>query len=169
MHGGTVLAHSAGTNQGSEFVVRLPLASGMPNMQLSAPAEVGAPADLSRRRVLIADDNLDAALSLSTLLQMAGHITEIAANGLEAVSLTASFKPDIAILDIGMPELNGYDAARRIREHASGKNLVLIALTGWGQDEDRQRSREAGFDGHLAKPASYAAIAKLIAESQTSA
>ena len=99
------------------------------------------------------------------LLQMSGNETHTAYDGLEAVEAAAAFRPDVVLLDIGLPKLNGYEAARRIREQPWGKGIVLVALTGWGQDEDRQRSREAGFNGHLVKPVDHSALMKLLAES----
>jgi len=116
------------------------------------------------RRILVVDDNQDSATSLAELLELIGHKTHIAYDGLEAVTAAATFLPEVVLLDIGLPKLNGYDACRKIREQPSGKGIVLIALTGWGQDEDRRKSREAGFDGHLVKPVDLAVLAKLLAE-----
>jgi two-component system CheB/CheR fusion protein len=115
------------------------------------------------KRVLIADDNLDAAESLQLWLQLAGHDVQIAGNGMEALRVAADFKPDVALLDLGMPGLSGFDVARRIRDSAWGSDMVLVALTGWGQDEDRKQSAEAGFDHHLTKPIAPEAIESLIA------
>ena len=98
------------------------------------------------------------------LLKLTGHETHTAHDGLEAVEAAATFRPDVVLLDIGLPKLNGYEAARRIREQPWGKDMVLVALTGWGQEEDRQRSREAGFDAHMVKPVDPAALTKLLAE-----
>jgi len=150
LHGGTVEARSGGLGHGSEFIVRLPLA--LPQ-QATAPAvtEPG-PAAIPRRRILIADDNQDAAESLSMLLQLAGHEVRVAHSGQTAVSLAQLFRPDIALLDIGMPDLSGYEVARRLRQESWAKSLQLIALTGWGQDRDRRQAFEAGFDHHLSKP-----------------
>ena len=110
------------------------------------------------------DDNRDAAESLAELLQISGHETRLAYDGVEAVEAAAAFRPDVVLLDIGLPKLNGYDAARRIREQPWGKTMVLVALTGWGQEEDRQKSSEAGFDGHLVKPVDHDALMKLLAD-----
>ena len=116
------------------------------------------------RRILLVDDNRDAAETLAMLLELTGHETHIAYDGLEAVETAAKVKPDLVLLDIGLPKMNGYEVARRIRERPWGKNLVLVALTGWGQDEDRLKSREAGFDGHILKPVDPEALTRLLAE-----
>jgi PAS domain S-box-containing protein len=161
MHGGTVEAHSAGLGRGSEFVLRLPLAESGPRDE-SPPAH---PAGLEhhRRRVLVVDDSRDAAASLAMMLSLLGHDTRTAYDGLDALDLAATFRPEVVLLDIGMPKLNGYEVARRIRQEAWGKHMVLVACTGWGQDEDRRRSRESGFDLHLVKPVDPATLQKLLA------
>jgi CheY-like chemotaxis protein len=105
-----------------------------------------------RRRILIADDNRDAAESLSLLLELAGHEVRVAHLGHTALSVAQTFRPDVALLDIGMPDLSGYEVARALRQEPWAKNLQLIALTGWGQEDDRRRSLETGFDHHLTKP-----------------
>ena len=163
LHGGTVEVHSAGIGQGSEFIVRLPISDELPH---PAPPTVppSEPA-IPRRRILVVDDNRDAATSLALLLQLAGHETHTAFDGLEALEAAASLRPDAVLLDIGLPKLNGYEAARRIREQPWGKHIVLVALTGWGQDDDRQRSRGAGFNVHLVKPVDSATLAKALADS----
>ncbi|HKB34840.1 MAG TPA: response regulator [Gemmataceae bacterium] len=115
-------------------------------------------------RILVVDDNKDAADSLGRLLRMMGHEVHTAYDGLEAVGAAAAFQPDVALLDIGLPKLNGLEAARRIREQQRGGDIVLIALTGWGQEDDRRRSREAGFDHHMTKPVEFDALEKLLAE-----
>jgi len=114
------------------------------------------------KRVLIADDNLVSAESLQLLLQLAGHEVRTATSGTRALEVAATFLPDVALLDLEMPELNGFDVARRIREAPWGKRIVLIALTGWGHEEDRRRTAEAGFDHHLTKPIPPDAIDELI-------
>ena len=114
------------------------------------------------KRVLIADDNLDAAESLQLWLQLAGHDVQIAATGTQALKIAAAFRPDVALLDLGMPDLSGFDVARRIREAPWGSGIVLVALTGWGEDDDKKRSTEAGFDHHLTKPIPPDAIEELI-------
>ena len=166
MHGGTVEARSAGVGQGSEFVVRLPLLSG-PLPALPREPAVVQPVSTVPRRILVVDDNRDSADSLAMLLKLTGHDVHTAHDGLEAVEAAATLQPDVILLDIGMPRLNGYEAARRIREQQRHKGLTLVALTGWGQEEDRRRSEEAGFDSHLVKPVDLAALTKLLAESGT--
>jgi len=163
LHGGTVEAASEGHEQGAEFVVRLPEVADMPAAGSNgAPkAEAGTPA---ARRVLVVDDNVDSAESLAMLLRLGGHEIETAYDGLQAVEAAERFKPDLVLLDIGLPGIDGYDAAARIREGSGGRELVLVAITGWGQEEDRRRSREAGFDAHLTKPVDMAALSRLLAE-----
>jgi PAS domain S-box-containing protein len=160
MHGGSVHALSDGPGQGSEFVVRLPAAKA----ERAAPDQIpgGAAAAALRRRILVVDDNTDAAESLATLLKIDGHETRMAHDGLQAVEEAEAFKPDVVFLDIGMPSLDGHETARRIRQQPWGKDMVLVALTGWGQSDDRRRSKDAGFDHHLVKPADPAVVAKLI-------
>jgi signal transduction histidine kinase/CheY-like chemotaxis protein len=163
LHGGSVVAHSAGPGQGSEFTVRLPVLLA-PTGEIQAAEGDGEPAAVPpHRRILVADDNADSAESLALLLTLRGSEVRIAHDGWEAVEAAAAFRPDIVLLDIGMPRLNGYEAARRIREQGRGERVVLIALTGWGQDEDRQRSTDAGFDFHLVKPVDFAALEQLLA------
>ena len=166
MHGGTVEAYSDGVGQGSEFVVRLPVIETIKPAQppLSEPT-VTAPTTTGYR-ILVVDDNRMSADSMATLLQLTGHEAHTAYDGLEAVAATTAFRPDVILLDIGLPKLNGYEAARKIREQPWGKNIVMVALTGWGQDEDRQKSKEAGFNGHLVKPVELTALMKLLAELQ---
>jgi CheY-like chemotaxis protein len=150
LHGGTVEAYSAGINQGSEFVVRLPVLSKA--CQPEPPPSRIVPAVNGGSRVLVVDDNRDSAESLAMLLQLNGYEVRMAHDGLEAVAAAASFHPEIILMDIGMPGLNGYDTATRIRQQPRGSDILLIALTGWGQAEDRRRTREAGFNAHLLKP-----------------
>jgi CheY-like chemotaxis protein/anti-sigma regulatory factor (Ser/Thr protein kinase) len=162
MHNGTVEARSAGPGRGSEFVVRLPLLRGLPSAP-PRPSSVVKQMKTVPCRILIADDNRDSASSLAMLLKLLGHTVDTAYDGLEAVERAETFRGDVILLDIGMPRLNGYEAARRIRErHPSG--LKLVALTGWGQEEDRRRSEDTGFDAHLVKPIDLAALANLLAE-----
>jgi CheY-like chemotaxis protein len=162
LHGGTVEARSGGTGQGSEFVLRLPLM--LEAQRTLAPGRAAADAKPTRfRRILIVDDNRDAAESLAMLLSITGNQTQTAFDGLEAVEAAAAFKPDLVLLDIGLPKLNGYDACRRIREQAWSRNMVLVALTGWGQEEDRSRASDAGFHSYIVKPVDYAALKKLLA------
>ena len=162
MHSGTVQVHSAGVGQGSEFVVRLPIAGTDTAVVRPAPT-VSVPT--TPLRILIVDDNHDSADMLATLLQIAGHETFAAHDGLTAVEEAARLHPDVILLDIGLPVLNGYEAARRIREQNGKTRLpLLVALTGWGQEDDRRRSEEAGFDAHLVKPADHAVLGRLLAE-----
>ena len=162
MHGGTVEVFSAGLGHGSEFVVRLPVSAVTP--ELPPKPLQGEPEPMTGRRILVVDDNRDSAESLAELLKLAGNETHSAHDGLEAVEAAATFRPDVVLLDIGLPKMNGYEAARKIREQPWGKAMVLVALTGWGQDEDRRKSKEAGFDGHLVKPVELAALTKVLAE-----
>jgi signal transduction histidine kinase len=163
MHGGSVTAYSQGPGHGSEFLIRLPLrVRGYRNPPASSEEPL---ADAAPRghRILLADDNRDALDSLATLLQCDGHEVHTAADGAEALEVAAACHPDVVLLDIGMPKLDGYEVARRIRAEPWGKSAVLIALTGWGQDEDRRRSREVGFDSHLVKPLDPEALSTLLA------
>jgi two-component system, chemotaxis family, CheB/CheR fusion protein len=160
LHGGTVQAFSAGIGLGTEFVVRLPIVSSRaPPVQAQQTAEAKA---ATARRILVVDDNRDAAESLAQLLQISGHETRLAHDGIAAVQEAAAFRPDVVLLDIGLPKLNGYDAARQMREEAWGRSMVIVALTGWGQDEDRKKSSQAGFDEHLVKPVDPEALVKLL-------
>jgi signal transduction histidine kinase len=171
MHGGTVSAHSDGSGCGSEFVVRLPMISGGAHAEAGAPAEVevqpqsGAcaqPQRQAQRRILIADDNADALESLARVLQLSGHEVFSACNGSAALESAERHLPDVALLDVGMPLLNGYEVARRIRAEPWGKGVLLVAVTGWGQETDRRRSREAGFDSHLVKPLDLDELTRLL-------
>ena len=149
LHGRTVEAFSKGPGRGSEFVVRLPCRQGATPVHV--PVVQASTATIARR-ILIADDNEDAADVLAMLLRLAGHEVCTAYSGQAALELASTFRPEIALLDIGMPDLNGYDVARHLRSLAQGRGLRLIALTGWGQEEDKRRARDAGFDQHLTKP-----------------
>jgi PAS domain S-box-containing protein len=166
MHGGSIEARSEGPNKGSEFIIRLPIASPpAPRPEMSRedrPFRATGP-----HRILVADDNGDAARSLAMMLEVAGHEVRTARDGREAVEAAAAFRPELILMDIGMPNLNGYDACRRIRELPWAKNLLIVALTGWGQDDDRRRSQEAGFDSHLVKPVDPAALELLLAERES--
>ena len=150
MHDGTVEAHSAGVGGGSEFVVRLPIVFEASVLQPTKPP-VDEPI-MAPRRILVVDDNRDGAELLAMLLKMTGHETHIAHDGLEAVEMASQIRPDLILLDIGLPKMDGYEVARRIRAEPWGKKLVLVALTGWGQEEDRRKSQKAGFDSHIVKP-----------------
>lgn len=166
MHGGTVEARSEGPGRGSEFVVRLPV--------IDAPhsdhgANLPRPAHLSHaapRKVLVVDDNVDAARSLEIMLKSMGHTTRTVHDGQEAVQATEEFRPDLILMDLGMPKLNGFDATRLIRKQRSNKDVTIIAVTGWGQEEDRRRSKEAGCDDHVVKPIEFSALSKLLDQAQ---
>jgi CheY-like chemotaxis protein len=121
------------------------------------------PPEPAKLRILVADDNPDSAASLSLLLSILGYETRATHDGMEAFEAATEFRPDVALLDIGMPRLNGFDLARRLRGETWGRNIVLIAVTGWGQTEDRQKTLEAGFDHHLVKPVDPTALTKLLA------
>jgi CheY-like chemotaxis protein len=163
LHGGTVEARSDGSGQGSEFVVRLPtLDIVTPAAPDRAPAT--APA-LPGLRILIVDDNEDGAQSLAALLELQGHETSVAYRGTEVVPLAERFRPAVVLLDIGLPTINGYDVCRALRRQPWGAALVLIAVTGWGQEEDRRRSRAAGFDHHLVKPIEHGLLHEVLAAS----
>ncbi len=161
MHGGSVEATSEGPGNGSEFVVRLPLV-----IEASKPQEPGGAAEPSVRsslRILVVDDNQDGADSLSEMLKIMGNDTRTAYDGQAAVDAAGEFGPNVILLDIGLPKLNGYEACRRIREQPGGERIVLIAVTGWGQDDDRRRSHVAGFDHHMVKPVDPRALMELLA------
>jgi PAS domain S-box-containing protein len=163
LHGGTIAAHSGGAGLGSEFVVRLPVADGAAQPAAAAPVdEKVRPRSGTSCRILVADDNRDAASSLAMMLQMMGHQVQTAHDGVEAVQAAAVFHPEVVMLDIGMPKMNGYEAARHIREQPWGRNVLLVALTGWGQEEDKRRAVEAGFHHHLIKPVEPAALERLL-------
>jgi signal transduction histidine kinase len=152
LHGGTVSATSPGPNLGSEFTVRLPLSTGI---SVAAEIEVASEAEAAASqvlRVLVADDNNDALESMALLLQVCGHEVRKASDGAETLRAISAWRPDLALLDIGMPILDGYEVARRIRSEPWGAQLFLVAVSGWGQSEDRQRATEAGFDLHFRKP-----------------
>jgi CheY-like chemotaxis protein len=160
MHGGTVTAHSAGAGQGSEFVISLPLAVGRRPSARQEPST--QPSVLAPRRVLVVDDNRDAAKSLGMLLKLLGADVQIVFSGPEALEAIAAQRPAVVLLDIGMPGMDGYEVARRIREQPELNDVTLIALTGWGQEEDRRRTHAAGFNHHLIKPADVGALETLL-------
>ena len=163
LHGGTVHAFSSGAKQGSEFVVSLPILQNAFQQNSSQDVDHELFATKSRvRRILVADDFPQAAETLGGLLRQEGYEVQIAQDGLEAFQAAERSHPDVIVLDLAMPELDGYDAARKIREQPWGKQVVLIALTGWGQERDRHRTKEAGFDAHLTKPVKYEAILELL-------
>ena len=161
MHGGTVEARSQGKDRGSEFVVRLPVeTSSVPNRTAGPAAAQGASA--VRRRILIVDDNRDSANTLAMLLKLNKQDVSTAYDGIAAVEQFQTLKPDVILMDIGLPGMNGLEAAKAIRALPGGSEVALVAMTGWGQDEDRQKTKEAGFDRHLVKPVDRAALLKTL-------
>ena len=151
MHGGTVTASSEGLGKGSTFTVLLPILEDHKPTSSRLPDYAGGISG-ANRRMLVVDDNKDGAESLAIMLRLLGNEVRTANDGVEAVELAEQFRPEIILMDVGMPKLNGLDATRQIREYAWGRDMTIIALTGWGQDNDREESREAGCDGHLVKP-----------------
>ena len=162
MHGGSVQALSHGDGLGSEFVVRLPVVESQVGVNFRRPSDARQPTP-ANRRILVVDDNRDAANSLAMMLRLMGNETAIAHDGLQALEVAETFRPDVALLDIGMPRLNGYDTALRLRQEPWGREILLVALTGWGQEDDKRRTQEAGFNHHLVKPLDFAALDKLLA------
>ena len=160
LHDGTIEARSDGLDQGSEFVVRLPVLQ--PPLERPPTSDGPKAAALSGSRILVVDDNKDSADSLGMLLRLKGNEIRTAYDGIEAVDVAETFHPELVLLDIGLPKLNGYEVARRIRQQPWGQDMILVALTGWGQDEDRRRSQEAGFNFHVVKPVELAALEKLL-------
>jgi len=160
LHDGTITAYSEGLGSGSEFILRLPLADGVARAE--TPASTRAPRRDRPKRILLADDNVDFARSLAAVLERRGHEVRIAHDGAEALREVESFRPDFAFLDIGMPKVHGYELARRLRERAETADCVLVAVTGWGQEDDRRRAREAGFVRHLVKPVDPAEIESIV-------
>jgi CheY-like chemotaxis protein/anti-sigma regulatory factor (Ser/Thr protein kinase) len=168
-HGGTVSAHSDGPNRGSEFVVTLPLAVDHAS-QVDAP-NVRPPAQVPSRvapRILVVDDNHDAAEMLSEILRARGYETRIAHDGPEALRVASAFKPEAAFLDIGLPVMDGYELASRLREIPGLSTVRLVAVTGYGQDSDRRRTKAAGFEHHMVKPVNLEALEDLVTAIRTS-
>jgi PAS domain S-box-containing protein len=168
MHGGTIWVNSAGLGTGSEFRLRFPQPDVVPTMESGGQADdagvaAGSPPSGAGSRVLVVDDNTAAAEMLSLVVKMLGSEVRTAYDGQEAIQLAAEFRPDVVLMDIGMPRMDGYEAARRIRQQPWGEKMELVALTGWGQNEDKQRTADAGFNHHWVKPAEPAAIQALIA------
>jgi PAS domain S-box-containing protein len=161
MHGGSVEARSSGLGRGSEFTVHLPIA--VEPAALLSITDVHKPTWTSALRVLVADDNRDAASTLSLMLEMMGNTVMTAHDGAEALTLAAQFQPRVVLLDIGLPHMNGYDVAQAIRQQPWGAKMVIVAITGWGQAEDRQRSKAAGVDHHMVKPVDPDALMQLLA------
>ena len=162
LHGGSVSASSPGAGQGSTFTVRLPVAA---PETVAAPALATPDAPVNHSfRVLVVDDNRDAADSLAMILEMNGHKIRVANDGAQALGVAGEFHPHVVFLDIGMPGKDGYEVARELRRTIASRDAVLVALTGWGAEDDRIRSREAGFDHHLTKPAELAAVEQLLSQ-----
>lgn len=167
MHNGSVSAHSEGVGKGSVFVVGLPVAA----EPKQADSKTATTADSSAHslRILVVDDNIDSAKTLSMLLSLMGHETFLAHDGEQAVEAAKQFLPQVVLLDIGLPKLNGYDVCRAIRQQPWGAGMMIVAVTGWGQDEDRRKSDEAGFNEHLVKPVSHEALQRLLSDAPTPA
>jgi len=161
MHGGEVAALSAGAGQGSEFVIHLPIAA--------AAAEIAAPEAPSATRprgfrILVIEDNQAGALSMQMLLNQLGHVSEVAFDGVEGLAAAARFQPEVVLCDLGLPGLNGYQIAQQLRQREDGRRLFLMALSGYGQEENKRRALEAGFDIHCVKPLKIDMLEKLLAE-----
>jgi CheY-like chemotaxis protein len=164
LHGGHIELRPASSGRGTEVEVKLPVLSVEQPVAPAAASESRNATAAPRRRILVADDNVDSANTLALLLDLLGHSTRVAHDGQEAVEVAEAFRPDVVLLDIGMPRLNGHDACRRIRSQEWARSIAIVAVTGWGQDQDRQHSREAGFDLHLVKPLDPTAIDGLLAD-----
>jgi signal transduction histidine kinase/ActR/RegA family two-component response regulator len=163
LHGGSIRAESEGLGLGSRFVVRLPIVPEPALETLPTDRNEERTAVASSLRVLVVDDNKDSAVTLSMFLRIMGNDIRSAFDGEEALQVAREFRPQVVVLDIGLPKLSGYEVARKIREEPWGRDMVLIAVTGWGQEEDKQRSKEAGFDRHMVKPVDPAALTELLA------
>jgi len=161
LHGGKIEAHSEGAGQGSEFVIRLPVPTSQPAHEGTPPPTAQKPS--TAWRILVVDDNVDAADSLAMLFTIAGHDARVAYSSEVALELATEYRPDFVLLDIGLPGMDGYEVARRLRQRSELENLRLIALTGYGQDTDRARSVEAGFDHHVVKPVEFESLSSLLA------
>ena len=164
LHGGRVEAKSEGEGRGSEFTIRLPIsANQLPADYTGIPVASDRPID-ARQRILVVDDNQDAALSLAMLLRILGNEVETAHDGRSALQAFVEFRPSVVLLDLGMPDMSGYEVARRLRELPRFQQVSLVALTGWGQEDDRRKTHEAGFDDHLVKPVNVDALQVLLAD-----
>ncbi|HSF41928.1 MAG TPA: response regulator, partial [Thermoanaerobaculia bacterium] len=172
LHGGSVEAHSEGLGKGSELVVRLPVSpqrNPEPEPDGDTAGSTAAPGDTSPRRILVVDDNEDSAESLALLLRLRGHEVKVAYNGPEALDTAGSFYPEAVLLDIGLPGLDGYQVASRLRQRPRNAKALLVALTGYGQEDDQRLAREAGFDHHLTKPIDSQVIYELLARPRPAA
>jgi len=168
LHGGSISVNSAGLGAGSEFVVRIPVSGGVAAEVGATPEKPVAESAVTGCDVILADDNVDAVQSLAMLLEMEGHTVRIANDGLGAVALLQEREPDVMLLDIGMPGMNGHQVAQLVREQYANSGIMLIALTGWGQPNDRQRTQAAGFDHHLTKPVEFDELAQLLSRAHPS-
>jgi two-component system CheB/CheR fusion protein len=162
MHGGSVSVSSEGIGHGSEFVIRLPLAADQEAAEVAVSIDAPVPVLSSAHKILVVDDNRDAAEMLETLLTLQGHSVTVSFESTRAIDVARDFAPAICLLDIGMPEMDGYDLARQLRMILP--DVLLISVSGWGQEQDRIRSREAGFDHHFVKPVEFNALLDVIAE-----
>jgi signal transduction histidine kinase/CheY-like chemotaxis protein len=160
LHGGTIIARSEGVGKGSEFIVRLPIST--TSTDNTSAVETVSPSVEASRRILVIDDNVDAAESLVMLLEIVGYTPKAAYDGLTGLKLAEEFKPEVILLDIGLPDINGYEVAKIIRQESWGKNLFLIAATGWGQNKDKELAMNSGFDKHLTKPIDFQQLNSLI-------
>ena len=161
LHGGRIEARSDGLGRGSEFVVRLPIAASSV-AEAPAGATIGATAEAVARRVVVVDDNRDVADSFVMLLEALGADVRVAYGGRAALTIVAEFKPEMVFLDLSMPEMDGYETARRLRQLPDGRGVELLAVTGWSQEKDRLRALEAGFDGHLTKPVEFGVLKEIL-------
>jgi len=166
LHGGTISAHSEGDGKGSEFIVRLPIAKLETNKQFAGETQnqndVEYASSIDGLRILVVDDNVDAAESLALLLEIGGHNIRIAHDGMTGLAAAEEFRPDVVLLDIGLPDINGYEVARSIRQQLWGKEMNLIAATGWGQDKDKELAHNSGFNNHLTKPIDFQKLNALL-------
>jgi CheY-like chemotaxis protein len=160
LHGGSISAVSEGIGQGSLFEVRLPAEA---STVAAVPPAAVVETQVAQRRILVVDDNVDVTETMVMLLETVGHHTAFAHTGAEALATAAAYQPHVVILDIGLPDQNGYEVARQLRLLPGGAALVLIAATGWGQDADRERARTAGFDLHMTKPIDFGKLQEVIA------
>lgn len=160
LHGGTIVARSDGDGKGSEFIVRLPISTSSINAVAIVENPIAITTDTLR--ILVVDDNIDAAESLALLLEFSGHITRSAHNGMAGLATAEEFRPDVILLDIGLPDISGYEVARRIRQQPWGEKIMLIAATGWGQDKDKEQALHSGFDNHLTKPVDFQKLNSLL-------
>jgi CheY-like chemotaxis protein len=164
LHGGRIEARSGGAGKGSEFIVRLPASIQKVRAAAPPPRKIERSAPLASKQVLVVDDNHDAADSLAMFLKFLGASVQVAYDGTTAIDMVARSQVEIVLLDIGMPMLDGYEVARRLRELPESRDLLLIAMTGWGQEEDKRRTTLAGFDHHLVKPVDPVKLERLLAQ-----